>query len=145
MIKRVLSPTFILIIFLFSACTNAQESKDNSDATTNVIEVYDFHSTHRCTTCNLIETNTKYTLRTYFSEEMKSGRVVLKVVNVDSKKNYSTAEKFEATGTALFLNVIIDGNEKQIDLTEFAFMKGSDREEFSEELKLKIEKELALM
>lgn len=140
-----LRPVFIFIILLFSACVNSQEPNQEKAQNGNVIEVYDFHSTHRCTTCNLIEANTKYTLRTYFSEEMKSGRVVLKIVNVDSKKNYSIAEKFEATGTALVLNVIIDGNEKQIDLTEFAFMKGSNRDEFSKELKSKLEKELALM
>ena len=52
------------------------------------------------------------------------------------------AEKFEASGTALILNVIKNGKEKQIDLTEFAFMEGNDKDAFSKELKTKIDTEL---
>ena len=93
-------------------------------------------------TCNAIEASTKYTLDTYFSKELKNENITFQVVNVDDEKNYKLAEKFEATGTALFLNVIVDGKETQIDLTEFAFMKGNDQEAFSVEMKSKLEKEL---
>ena len=37
---------------------------------------------------------------------------------MDEEENFKLAEKFEATGTALFLNVIVDGKETKIDLTE---------------------------
>lgn len=140
-----LVPLFVLFLFLFSNCGNSQDKSQTESTTSNVIEVYDFHSTHRCKTCNLIETNTKYTLRTYFSDEMKSGKITLSIVNVDSKKNYALAEKFEATGTALFLNVIIDGEEEQIDLTEFAFMKGTNREEFTAKFKSILDQQLEKM
>ena len=63
-------------------------------------------------------------------------------INVDDDKNYDMAEKYEATGTALFLNVIKEGKETHIDLTDFAFMEGKDQATFSEQLKEKIEKEL---
>ena len=52
------------------------------------------------------------------------------------------AEKFEAAGTSLFLNVIKNGKETKIDLTDFAFMKGKDKASFSDELKIKLNKEL---
>lgn len=128
---------------LFGSCTgNAQETNETTATTTNIIEVIDFYSTHRCMTCNAIESNTKHTLDTYFAEELKSGKITFQTVNVDKDENYKMAEKFEATGTALFLNVIIAGKETQINLTDFAFMKGNEKEEFANELKQKIDAEL---
>jgi hypothetical protein len=123
---------------------NKQNKNKTSTATQTVskIEVIDFHSTHRCMTCNAIETNTKFTLDTYFSKDVNDGKITFQVINVDEKENEKLAEKFEASGTALFLNVIKDGQEKHIDLTEFAFMEGNDQAVFSKELKAKIENEL---
>jgi len=131
------------MLLVFVACTgNAQDKTSENVSKTNKIEVIDFHSTHRCMTCNAIESSTKYTLDTYFADELKSGKITFQTVNVDEDKNYKMAEKFEATGTALFLNVIVDGNETQINLTDFAFMNGNEQEEFAKGFKAKIEEEL---
>lgn len=108
----------------------------------NKIEVIDFHSTHSCITCKAIESNTKLVLETNFAKELKEGIISFQVVNVDDEKNYKLAEKFQATGTALFLNVISDGKEKQIDLTQFGFMYGKNTKEFTKRFKSKIEKQL---
>ena len=132
----------VVSLLLFSCNGKAQTKKSMNQKMANKIEVIDFHSTHRCMTCNAIEASTKYTLDTYFSEELKNESITFQIVNVDEEENYKMAEKFETTGTALFLNVIVDGKETQIDLTEFAFMKGNDQEAFSNELKSKIEAEL---
>jgi len=120
----------------------AKEKKVN-EKLTNKVEVIDFHSTHRCMTCNAIEANTKHTLETYFSEELAKNSITFQVINVDLEENNQICEKFEATGTALFLNVIIDGKETAHDLTEFAFMNGNDQETFSKELKTKLKLALA--
>ena len=132
----------VMSISIFSCKEKAQREQSTSEELINKIEVIDFHSTHRCMTCNAIEANTKYTLETYFSKELAQKLITFQVANVDDKKNYKLAEKFEATGTALFLNVIINGKETQIDLTEFAFMNGNDKMVFSNELKAKLEEEL---
>ncbi|GAL69109.1 hypothetical protein JCM19301_2099 [Jejuia pallidilutea] len=93
-------------------------------------------------TCNAIEANTKYTLDRYFEKELKEDKITFQVINVDKEENEKIAEKFEAAGTALFLNVIKNGKETQINLTDFAFMNGNDQEAFSKELKSKIDTEL---
>ena len=93
-------------------------------------------------TCNAIESSTKFTLDTYFKNEVESNKITFQVVNVDEEENLKIAEKFEATGTALFLNVVKNGKEERIDLTEFAFMNGNDQKVFSDELKVKIEEAL---
>ncbi|HSQ47807.1 MAG TPA: nitrophenyl compound nitroreductase subunit ArsF family protein [Lutibacter sp.] len=125
----------VISLFLFSCTGKAQNKTAANKAKGNSIEVIDFHSTNRCMTCKAIESNTKYTFDTYFANELKSGKIVFKIVNVDKAENEKFAEKFEATGTALFLNVIKDGKEKLVDLTNFAFMKGTDQKTFSDELK----------
>jgi len=109
----------------------------------NKIEVIDFHSTHRCITCKAIESNTKLVLETNFAKELKDGVISFQIVNVDDEKNYKLAEKFQATGTALFLNVITNGEEKQIDLTQFGFKYGKNKAEFTKRLKSRIEKQLS--
>lgn len=128
---------------ILTSCNGQDKNKETSlNKSVSKIEVLDFHSTHRCMTCNAIEANTKYTLKTYFSKELKNNKITFQAINVDEKKNEKIAEKFEASGTALFLNVIKNGKETQINLTDFAFMKGNDQEAFSKELKSKIDTEL---
>jgi len=132
--------SILTIGLLFISCKDkAQENRTTATNATNKIEVIDFYGTHRCITCKDIEANAKYTVDTYFANEP---RVVFKTVNVDDEANYNIAEKYEASGTALFLNVIKDGKETHIDLTDFAFSKGREQEAFSKELKTKIENEL---
>jgi len=130
----------IIVSLLFFSCKGEDKNKEEiNKKVANKIEIIDFHSTHRCMTCNAIEASTRYTLETYFSKELKNGTLTFQVVNVDDEKNYKLAEKFEATGTSLFLNVIVEGKESQLDLTEFAFMNGNEQEIFSLELKKKLE------
>ncbi|PCH49095.1 MAG: hypothetical protein COC22_07135 [Flavobacteriaceae bacterium] len=100
----------VFTIVLASCSGKSQEKKSKKIVKNeNIIEVIDFHSTHRCMTCKAIEASTKYTLDTYFSDELANKKIEFKVVNVDDEKNFKMAEAFEATGTALFLNVIVDG------------------------------------
>lgn len=135
---------FLLGLMLFS-CNEApkEQAKIESKISVNRIEVIDFHSTHRCMTCIAIESNTKFTLESFFPNELKSGKISFQVINVDEEENASLAEKFNASGTSLFLNVVTNGKEKQVDLTNFAFQKGRDQESFAQELKLKLETEIS--
>ncbi len=132
----------VVSIFLFSFIGKSQNKTTENQVKQNSIEVYDFHTTNRCVTCKAIEANTKYTLDTYFQEEVKNGTITLKVVNIDEEENYALAEKFQASGTSLFFNIISSGKEKQIDLTGFAFSYGKDKKLFSNKLKRKLEKQL---
>ncbi len=143
MSKTIKFLTVLAFSFMLTSCNGQNKNKDNSvNQSISKIEVIDFHSTHRCMTCNAIEANTKYTLNTYFSKELKEGTISFKAINVDEKTNEKIAEKFEASGTSLFLNVIKNGKETQINLTDFAFMKGNDQVAFSKELKSKIDTQL---
>lgn len=142
------SKTLLVLLatmLLFSWNISAQNEEVKETKSANKIEVIDFHSTHRCMTCNAIEANTKFTLEEYFADDLESGKITFQSINIDEKENYAMAEKFQASGTSLFLNVIDDGKEVQINLTNLAFKKGKDKAAFSKELKRKIEKQLAII
>jgi len=134
--------TLIVSLFLFSCTGKAQNKSTVTKVEAKTIQVYDFHTTNRCITCKAIEANTKYTLDTYFAEELENGTIMFQVVNIDEDENYELAKKFKASGTSLFLNVIGSEKEKQIDLTAFAFTYGKKQEDFSKRLKNKLEKQL---
>ena len=121
-----------LMMLLFTACNSeSQNTTQTSNATSEAkIEVIQFHSEHRCMTCNKIEALAKETLKAY-------PNIPFSLVNVDDKKNEKKAEQFEATGTALFLYNPKTGKKK--DLTDFAFMNAGNKEKFIEGLKKEID------
>ena len=100
------------IIFLFSIGVFTgvgQESKLNSMDKQPVIEVYDFHTTNRCVTCKAIEANTKYTLETYFAEELKSGKITFQVVNIDPDRLF----RFISCPVAFWISKIKSPNSQR--------------------------------
>ncbi|HMP28883.1 MAG TPA: nitrophenyl compound nitroreductase subunit ArsF family protein [Saprospiraceae bacterium] len=119
----------IIALFLNSNLAISQNISTTKKVSSS-IEVIQFHSEHRCMTCNKIEDYTKETLNQYV-------KIPFTLVNVDDVKNEKKAEKFEATGTALFLHDTKTGKKK--DLTDFAFMNASNKEKFIKGLKKEID------
>jgi hypothetical protein len=106
---------------------------------TSKLEVLYFHATRRCPTCMAIEENTQKTLNTYFPDQLKKGTIKLTVINVDEDKNKAIAEKYEATGSALFLTKTAGGKESKNDMTDYAFSYArSSPDKFINGLKEKI-------
>ncbi len=120
------------VMLMLTACTSEAQNNEASSQQTksSKVEVIQFHSEHRCMTCNKIETLTKETLKNY-------PQVPFSMINVDDKKNAEKAEAFEAAGTALFLYSSTTGAKK--DLTDFAFMNASNSDKFIAGLKKEIE------
>lgn len=121
--------------------TKCATDKSISASTTKAkthLEVYAFHGTRQCETCKNMKENTKATLDKYFSEELKSGKIVFQIIDVDDAKNEKLAEKFQATGTALMINKVVNGKDNIVDWSDFAFDKANNTEAFVPELKTKI-------
>jgi len=141
---------FVLIIImvtaLFTACNNSKPENEitNSESEKpqvkqNRLEVYCFHGTRQCETCKNMKANTKTALDNYFATQLKDSSIVLSIVDVDDVKNEKLAEKFQATGTALMINKVVNGKDSIIDWSDFAFEKANDNEVFISELKTKID------
>jgi hypothetical protein len=137
----------MLISFSVSTYSGkTQRISGDRQAQQSTIQVIDFHSTHRCETCLLIEKKAKSVLEDYFKQEMNSGLIHFKTVDVDKKENYALAEEFEATGTALFINVLTNGKSTKINLTDFAFLNArSDDDAFEKGFKSELEKAIKLL
>ena len=121
-----------------STNVHVEQLKNDSTINQNRLEIYAFHGTRQCETCKNMKANTKATLDKYFIEELKSGKIIYQVIDVDDSKNEKLAEKFEATGTALMVNKVVNGKDSIVDWSDFAFDKANDETIFIPELKTKI-------
>lgn len=128
--KNLFSTLVMLFAFLLISCEgNAQQTAKNKKS--DGIQVIQFHSTHRCITCNAIEKLSKETLKDF-------PKIPFKLYNVDDAKNEKLAEQFQATGTSLFLYNPKIGKIK--NLTDFAFSTAKNKpEEFKKGLKKEIQ------
>ncbi len=100
---------------LNTSCTN-QNKKDDKSATASTndkVEVYYFHATRRCATCQAVESVTKEALQEYYGD-----KVVLQSLNFEEKQNQALIEKFQISGQSL---LIVKG-DKKANITGNAFM-----------------------
>ena len=118
--KKLISWSVVLLVVSFlSVNTLAADKKTQTTVSkATKIEVYYFHFTRRCVTCQAVETETKTAISALYPAQAKKGLITFKAVNLDEKKSEALAKKCKAEGQALL--VISDG--KRIDLTEQGFM-----------------------
>ena len=117
--KLILLSVVLLAVSFLSVNTLAADKKTQTTVSkATKIEVYYFHFTRRCVTCQAVETETKTAISALYPAQAKKGLITFKAVNLDEKKSEALAKKCKAEGQALL--VISDG--KRIDLTEQGFM-----------------------
>ncbi len=81
-------------------------SEDN-----NYVEVAYFHTKRRCGPCTYIEIRTQHNIETYFQDELASGKLEFNVYELGLKENEAVATKYQAVGSQLFINTIVDGKD----------------------------------
>ena len=116
----------------------AQNKKTQKVATTvsNKIEVYYFHYTRRCVTCNAVETVTKEAIAEMYPTQFKKGQIIFRSINLDEKKSEAIAKQCQAEGQQL----LFMSKGKRIDLTDKGFMYAkSTPEKLKAEVKKTIE------
>jgi len=138
-------PVFILFIFISCGSASQSEEKIAEISKVDVIEILDFHGKHRCESCLAIEANTRKTLETYYAEELQANKIKFYVIDIEKPENEALADSYKVFGTALFINVIKDGKQNPIDMTNYAFKTGMDYPVFAAGLREEINKQLALL
>lgn len=137
--KKILTVSALVLIMvsLFSISANCQTSKKSSAVTkTSKVEVYYFHYTRRCVTCNAVEAETQKTITTIYPDQAKKRQITFKSINLDEKSSEALAKKCNAEGQAL---LVISGG-KRVDLTDKGFMYArSNPEKLKAELKKTID------
>ena len=157
--------TKILFIFLIlasvtlSGCSKENENKvyyfdkDGNMSTTkpaeveevsaDKLEVYYFHRTARCYSCNTAGEYVSKTILESFSNQVKNGVIDFREINVDLSENKEISKKFQATGSSLFINKIVDGKDNIEQDTSIWRLLNSE-EKFKDYLKNKIESYLGM-
>lgn len=117
----------ILIMFSVLAlfACNSQKSEDQKTAksasvvtVSDDIQVYYFHNTKRCATCNAVEDETKMALEMFYSENMEAGTIEFTSLNLEEEDGESMAQSLQVSGQTL---LIVKG-ETRVNLTNDGFM-----------------------
>ncbi len=113
--------TTMLVTISFAVFGSAPiENPSSEDIAMNDqrIEIYYFHNTHRCATCNAIEDVIKTTLKESYSTQNNSDQITFKSLDLGEESNKALKEKYEVAGpTLLFIS-----NSEIVNLTNKAFM-----------------------
>ena len=140
--------SFLLIILvagMLCACESPAPEvpppSDTSSIPADRVEFVYFHRVQRCYSCIYAEGGTRYTVETYFADELASGKVTFEVFNVEDKGNATIVKKYGAFTSSLFINTVRDGTDHIEEVTDIWFVLGDD-EAFIEVVKDKIEKSL---
>jgi hypothetical protein len=136
--KKLFLLSFALIMILGGLSCNAQGAKKQEAKTApkGIVEVYYFHFTRRCMTCNAVEAESEKALRTLYPQLVKAGKITFKALNLDEASSNNIAKKCGAEGQSL----LVIGGGKRIDLTSEGFMYAtSNTEKLKAELKKAID------
>lgn len=114
-----------------SSDSNAQKISQKTEARevkpAEKIQIYEFHSTNRCHSCVTMGQYVKATVEEFFQPELRSGKIEFKEINVDLPENKELAKKFQAAGTSLCINSIIDGEDNIKEETQAWRLLGNQK------------------
>jgi len=135
----------LLLVFFIPKYMNGNVTASGTKISSDIekVEVYHFHSTQQCSSCIAVGKLAEETLNTYFSDELKSGKLVFAHINVDLPENKALVDKYEAKGSSLIIGTYgKDGSftkEENINV----WYKISNKEDYMNYLKGVIEQKLA--
>lgn len=136
----VISIFILLLVFTIPKYFTGNVISDiqiNSDI--EKIEVIHFHATRQCYTCKTIGAFSEETVNTYFSNELKSGKLVFAHVNVDLPENKVLVDTYGAKGSSLLIGTYFkDGTFTKEENTN-VWYKVNDKEDYINYLKGVIE------
>jgi hypothetical protein len=151
MARRMCGALALVCILLISGCigqnpSGAMTNIDINNASGNIsdvqkIEVLHFHGTHQCYSCITVGDYAEETVNTYFSEELKSGKIVFAHINGELPENNDMVTKYGATGSSLWIGVY-DKNGFHKEENTRVWYKISDKGEYMNYLAGIIEKRL---
>ena len=115
----------ILLIALSAAACKTTVSQDqaSNEASTEEIQVYYFHFTKRCATCNAVENETRLAIEMIYAEEVQEGNIAFTSLNLEEEDGRKLGEQLQVSGQALLL---VKGNQV-VNLTNEAFLNARTR------------------
>lgn len=119
--------TLLVLILSFSSVSFGQEPTVKEPSN---VEVFYFHYTRRCATCNAVESVSKEALKEFYGDKIK-----MTSVNLDEETGKAKGDKLKVSGQTL---LIVSGQTK-INITSEGFMYARTKpEKLKEIIKSKI-------
>ena len=117
-----------LVLSLLAGCTPLAPPppSDELSGPADRVDVVYFHRTHRCYGCVYAEDQTRYTVETYFADELASGKVTFQVINVEDEQNAAIVKKYRAYTSSLFINTVRDGTDHIQEVMDIWYHLGDD-------------------
>lgn len=114
--------------------TNENQTAENVQS--DDIQVYYFHNTKRCATCNAVEDETLMALELFYKENIEAGTIEFTSLNLEEEEGESMAQELQVSGQTLLL---VKG-ETKVNLTNDGFMNArTNPTKFHEILKSQID------
>ena len=115
-----------LIFFMVALAAQSVSAEDMAESKTTEIQKPDqylvvtyFHTTARCPTCHKIENLSADTIRSNFKDQLESGKLVWRVINVDEPENEHYIKDYQLYSKHLIVSEMKDGKEvRWKDLTD---------------------------
>jgi len=133
--KNILLIAGITIFILVAIFLNSKDSGSSENQLTenqvkkqvaDKIEVVHFHATQQCWSCITVGEYALKTIKEKFPEEYKSGKIVFMDINGELVINRDIVTKFQAGGSSLFVNTIIDGKDNITEDTDVWRLVGNE-------------------
>jgi hypothetical protein len=128
----------LIVTFSVFAC-NAPGSQDqiSSVSDTDELQVYYFHFTKRCATCNAVENEAKLAIEMFYADQLKEGNIAFISLNLEEDDGKKMADQLKVSGQTLLL---VKGDQ-MVNLTNEGFMNARTKpDKYHEILKSNIDK-----
>lgn len=103
--KKIIQALAVVAVISVSSLVFAQTSPQ-----TKVIAYY-FHGSFRCHTCTNMEKYSKEAVEANFKDDLASGSLEFKAVNVEDRGNEHFADEYKLYTKSLILSLVKDGKE----------------------------------
>lgn len=133
-IKSQLLMTLVTFLFMWCYAMAAEV------APTNFVAVQYFHGNFRCANCRNIEQYTKEAVEKYFRKEVDAGKIVFKVVNVETKGNEHFTNDYQLYTKSVVLSLVKSGKEVKFDNLNKVWEYLRNKEAFHQYIKNEVEK-----
>jgi hypothetical protein len=131
----------VWLVLAYGLSPTTPPVSSNSSGSADRVDVVYFHRAQRCYSCTYMEDAARYTVETYFADELGSGKLTFQVFNVEEDENDDIVEKYQASYLSLYINIVKDGTDHIEQVIDLYTLIGND-EAFVEALKDRIEKSL---
>lgn len=113
---RTLSLFVVGLFFLGSIfCVNYATGQPTQKSMNDYVVAYYFHGNFRCFNCYRIEQYSKEAIEQYFKDELSSGKLVFKVINIEEKGNEHFIQDYQLYTKSLIISLVKNGKEVKFD------------------------------